>query len=148
MKLQTKRSKSSRVQLAGKPSLQHRLGGADALSPLLDEFFELAIDDPHPRPPFTKITVGWHKEREKRLFSQALCLPPISNTRPMGEANDQFPIEQKQSFLLTGNLANTLGPQGAPEELIHETLVGPLAVEVVTPKQPNLLFSPNARITT
>jgi hemoglobin len=121
------------ISSAGKPSLFKRLGGADAISATVEQFYERVLADTNLEGFFLNTNLKRLKERQKRFFTQALGGPSVYNGRSMREAHERLSIEQQHFNSVAGHLVSTLAALGVPESLINETveLIAPLAAEIV-----------------
>jgi len=127
----TAKGRSKRQAL--QPTLYERLGGAPAISAVVDAFYERVLADGDLRPFFVQTNLQWLKGRQKQFFGQALGGPEIYKGRPMREAHAHLPIEQKHFDRVAEHLIAVLKDVNVSVDLIQEVVavVAPLAVDIV-----------------
>ena len=119
-------------------SLYERLGGASAIGAVVEAFYGRVLADTDLQTFFSRTNLQWLKGRQKQFFGQALGGPEIYKGRPMREAHETFPIEQRHFDQVAAHLVATMQELEVPFDLIDEVVaaVAPLAVEIVNTPSP------------
>ena len=119
-------------------TLYERLGGAPAISAVVDAFYQRVLADAVLRPFFAETNLQWLKARQKQFFGRALGGPEKYKGRPMREAHAQLPIEQMHFDRVAEHLIAVLNEAKIGFDLIEEVVavVAPLAADLVNTPSP------------
>lgn len=90
------------------PSLYDRIGGAAAVSTLVDQFYTRVFDDPELAPFFARVPLDHLKTMQAELFSQALGGPFVYSGRPIREVHHGKGIQMEHFQRFVDHLIATL----------------------------------------
>jgi len=106
--------------------LYEELGGAPAISAVVDEFYERVLADATLAPMFAGIEMPRLRQHQVRFFAFALGGPNAYRGRSMREAHAGMNITEAQFGAVAGHLIGALVACGVSPELI-ETVIGQVA---------------------
>ncbi len=99
-----------------KSSLYDRIGGAEGVDSLVDQFYLRVFDDPELAPFFEHASVERLKSMQHELFSQALGGPLSYTGRPLRAVHHGRGIKMHHFQLFIGHLLDTLAGFGFSRE--------------------------------
>jgi hemoglobin len=109
-----------------KRSLYQELGGAPAISAVVDEFYARVLADATLAPMFGGIEMERLRQHQVRFFAFALGGPNVYRGRSMREAHAGMNISEAQFGAVAGHLSDALAVCGVSPEMI-ETVIGQVA---------------------
>ncbi|TQM66897.1 hemoglobin [Actinomadura hallensis] len=114
-------------------SIYESIGGEEALTAVVDAFYERVLADEMLNPFFVGINVHKLKGRQVEFFGQALGGPMAYQGRSMRDVHLGLGIEQRHFDRVADHLVESLAEAGVPKETIGEiaAIVVPLADDVV-----------------
>jgi len=107
-------------------SLYEVIGGADALTGVVDDFYARVLGDPLLEPFFAGINMARLKGRQVEFFTVALGGPPVYTGRPMADVHAGRGIGREHFAAVAGHLSGALLDAGVPAE-IAEQIIGKVA---------------------
>jgi hemoglobin len=115
-------------------SIYESIGGAPALTSVVDDFYVRVLADPQLAGFFAGSNMARLKGRQVEFFAAALGGPDPYKGRPMREVHRGRGITMEHFRLVAGHLADALAAAGVPgdtTDLIIET-IAPLSDDVVS----------------
>ena len=91
------------------PTLYDRIGGAEAVAELTDEFYSRVLDDEVLAPFFEHSSIDKLRLMQREFFSAALDGPVHYTGKPLPEAHAGRGIESTHFSRFVGHLLDTLG---------------------------------------
>lgn len=115
-------------------TLYDRLGGMEAITLAVEQFYDRVLADPELQPFFGKTKMDWLKTRQGQFLAQALGGPSAYAGQSMKDAHTHLAIESKHFNLVAGHLADTLKALGIAPPLVEEVIavVATLQPDIVT----------------
>ncbi|MFC7330541.1 group I truncated hemoglobin [Marinactinospora rubrisoli] len=115
-------------------TIYDRVGGYEAISTVVDDFYVRVLADPELAGFFSGTNMAKLKGRQAEFFSAALGGPVTYSGGTMKEVHAGRGIEQRHFDLVAGHLSAALAAAGVPEETVGEiiALVAPLADDIVS----------------
>ncbi|GAA1688037.1 group 1 truncated hemoglobin GlbN [Nonomuraea maheshkhaliensis] len=107
-------------------SIFDQIGGASAVSAVVDEFYQRVVADPGLAGYFTGTDLDKLKAHQRSFVAAALGGPQEYRGRTMGEAHTGLAITGEAFDTVVGHLAGALTHCGVPQETIT-TIAGALA---------------------
>ncbi|MFI6633757.1 group 1 truncated hemoglobin [Nonomuraea fuscirosea] len=107
-------------------SIFDQIGGASAVSAVVDEFYQRVVADPALAGYFTGTDLDKLKAHQRSFVAAALGGPQEYRGRTMGEAHAGLAITAEAFDTVVGHLAGALTHCGVPPETIT-TIAGALA---------------------
>ena len=120
-------------------SLFEQLGGMEALTAAVDEFYERVLADPELEPFFRRTNMAWLRKRQVQFFAQALGGPARYRGRDMKTAHEHLAIQPGHFDRVVGHLGDALRELRVPASLIDGVIA---AVVPLKPDIVNTLPSP------
>jgi methyl-accepting chemotaxis protein len=120
-------------EATGGPSIYDRLGGLEAISAAVDQFYERVLADEDLKHFFARTNLPRLKKRITQYLVQLLGGPAGYKGRDMKAAHRHLAIDSSHFGKVAGHLVDTLQSLGVPQPLIDEVIahVGPLAADIV-----------------
>jgi hemoglobin len=114
-------------------SIYDSIGGADAVSAAVDEFYGRVLADPELKGYFADTDLSRLKAHQRAFIAAAIGGSEVYSGRSMSEAHSGLEITEPHFDLVVGHLASTLTDLGVPQDTIGEIAVKlvPLKGEVV-----------------
>jgi hemoglobin len=106
--------------------LYEELGGAPAISAVVDEFYERVLGDTSLAPMFGGVDLERLRRHQVRFFAFALGGPNVYRGRSMREAHAGMNITEAQFGAVAGHLTEAMAACGVSPVLI-ETVIGQVA---------------------
>ncbi|MCF6468166.1 group 1 truncated hemoglobin [Nonomuraea sp. MG754425] len=107
-------------------SIFDQVGGASAVSAVVDEFYSRVLADPALQGHFTGTDLAKLKSHQRSFVAAALGGPQQYRGKSMAEAHAGMGITAAEFDAVVGHLAGSLAHCGVPGETI-ETIAGALA---------------------
>lgn len=107
-------------------SIFDQIGGASAVSAVVDEFYERVVADPRLGGHFTGTDMGKLKAHQRSFVAAALGGPQEYRGKTMDEAHAGLGITGEDFDAVVGHLAGALTHCGVPQDTIA-TIAGALA---------------------
>ncbi|WP_431877899.1 group I truncated hemoglobin [Amycolatopsis sacchari] len=116
-------------------TIYEQIGGEEALSAIVEDFYDRVLADPELRVFFAGANLNRLKGRQVEFFSGALGGPDHYEGLSMKEAHRGRGIGQDHFDRVATLLADSLRDAGVPPELVDRILaaVAPLATDIVSP---------------
>ena len=115
------------------------VGGASAVSAVVDEFYRRLLDDPATSGHFTNLVAGDGLHRLKRhqvlLISQVLGGPADYNGRPLDQAHAGLGISHDDLAAVVSHLVAAMREARVPEDILLRTIA------VVASTEPDIVES-------
>ncbi|MGO9124057.1 MAG: group I truncated hemoglobin [Terriglobales bacterium] len=115
-------------------SMFARLGGREAITATVGQFYERVLADGELKPFFARTNMTWLKLRQTQFFVQALGGPAEYKGKTMKLAHSGLEIEPRHFQGVARHLSETLASLQVPKPLIAEvmTAVASLEPDIVT----------------
>ena len=115
-------------------SIYDAIGGEQALTAVVDDFYNRVIDDPALAGFFMGTNMTRLKGRQVEFFAAALGGPDIYTGASMRQAHQGRGIAQEHFDLVAGHLVAALSGAGVPQPLIGQIVgvVAPLSADIVS----------------
>ena len=110
------------------------IGGLDAVSAVVEDFYDRVLADPELAPFFVGTNMGRLKEKQTEFISAALGGPIKYTGQSMKDAHRGRGIHQEHFNLVAGHLADALSAAGVPDDLVGQIIevVKPLSEQIVS----------------
>lgn len=105
-----------------KPSLFQRIGGEQAIGPLVDEFYERIINDENLAPFFKNSSVDHIRTMQREFLTVALGGDPVYSGRPLAHVHHGRGIKPSHFQLFVDHLGKVLEAHGIAEEEMVEVI--------------------------
>lgn len=99
-----------------------RVGGEQAISELVDEFYDRVIADPELKPFFTSTSMDKLRRMQREFFSAALDGPITYTGRPLSHVHHGRGITKHHFALYVGHLIDTLQGLGIDENDVQDII--------------------------
>lgn len=103
-------------------TLYDRIGGAEAISSLVDSFYEKVLADGELAPYFKHSSMDKLLKMQKEFFSAATGGPLTYSGRPLRDVHRNLAISKREFGRFTEHLIETLKEVGVPEEASYEII--------------------------
>jgi hemoglobin len=103
-------------------SLYTRLGGEEALSVVVDRFYDRVLDDKNLRPYFDDVSMEELREHQKEFLAAVTGGPVEWDGRDMERAHSHLDIASEDFDRVAGHLQTTLSELDVPEEEADEVM--------------------------
>ncbi|MBO0512777.1 group I truncated hemoglobin [Streptomyces beijiangensis] len=115
-------------------TIYERIGGAPAVSAVVDLFYERVLGDPELSPYFTGADLGALKAHQRDFVGQALGATASYEGRAMREAHAPLAVRGEDFDRVVGHLAAALAEAGVDEATISTIggALAPLKSDIVT----------------
>jgi hemoglobin len=110
-------------------SLFARLGGREAITATVEQFYERVLADPELKPFFARTNMTWLKLRQNQFFVQALGGPSEYKGKSMKLAHASMVIGPQHFQRVAGHLSETLAALKVAKLLIQEVMTAVAALE-------------------
>ena len=97
-------------------SIYERIGGADGISELVDEFYKKVTEDEVLKSYFAHACVGKLINMQKQFFTAATGGPMLYSGRPLKEVHKHLNISRYEFDRYVNHLVTTLKERGISEE--------------------------------
>jgi hemoglobin len=94
------------------------VGGAPAVSAVVNDFYERVLGDPKLAPYFDGVDLGRLKRHQVLLVTKVLGGPDNYTGRPLDEAHDGLGITHDDFTAVVGHLAAAMKDAGVPDDII------------------------------
>jgi len=124
----------SKNKATASESLFDRLGGMDAISAVVDRFYDRVLDDPELNPFFERTNVAWLRKRLAVFIAQAVGGPAEYRGRDMKTVHERLAIQPVHFDRTAGHLVAALNSLDVLPSLIDELIavIAPLKADIVT----------------
>lgn len=114
-------------------SIFDQIGGAEAVSAAVDDFYERVLGDPRLQKFFTRTDMAKLKAHQRSFLAAALGGPQQYRGRTMAEAHAGLGITSEEFAAVVEHLVNTLQALNVPDEIIGTigSTLAPLEKEIV-----------------
>ena len=115
-------------------SIYDRIGGEEALTAVVDDFYVRVLDDERLAPFFSGTRMSWLKGRQVEFFAAALGGAQPYRGRSMRDVHRGRGIEREHFDLVAGYLSDSLVAAGVDGDTVAEIIaaVAPLADDIVS----------------
>ncbi len=103
-------------------TLFERVGGEQAISGLINEFYDRVIADPELKPFFSQSSMGKLRRMQREFFSAALDGPITYTGRPLSYVHHGRGINKHHFALYVGHLIDTLQDHGINEHDVNDII--------------------------
>ena len=103
-------------------TLFERVGGEQAISDLIHEFYDRVLADPELKPFFKNASVGKLRRMQREFFSAALDGPITYSGRPLSHVHHGRGITKHHFALYVGHLIDTLKDKGINDQDVQEII--------------------------
>jgi len=117
-------------------TIYEAIGGRDAVSAAVDDFYERVLGDPSLADYFAETDVRHLKAHQRAFITMALGGPEAYRGRSMAEAHAELDITPEAFHAVVAHLAATLAGLGVDDETIGQIAgaLAPLEAEIVAPQ--------------
>lgn len=105
-----------------KQTLFERVGGEQAISDLIHEFYDRVLADPELKPFFKTVSMGKLRRMQREFFSAALDGPITYSGRPLSHVHHGRGITKHHFALYVGHLIGTLQDHGIIDQDVQEII--------------------------
>ena len=103
-------------------TLFERVGGEQAISDLIHEFYDRVLADPELKPFFKNISMGKLRRMQREFFSAALDGPITYSGRPLSHVHHGRGITKQHFALYVSHLIGTLQEHGINDQDVQEII--------------------------
>jgi hemoglobin len=108
--------------LENQQTLFERVGGKQAITELVDKFYDRVVADPELRPFFKNVSMDKIRRMQREFFSAALDGPIIYTGRPLGYVHHGRGITKHHFSLYVGHLIHTLQGCALKEQDVQDII--------------------------
>lgn len=103
-------------------TLYDRMGGAEGVASMVDEFYGRVLSDPILKPHFEGVPMDRLTKMQEEFFSSAMGGPIVYTGRPLSQVHAHLEISQKEFQQFTEHLIATLEEKGVSQQEILDLI--------------------------